>query len=190
MVLILAWSIGSVMDALHAGAFVSGALSGTLPLWTIPSLSFVLAAMIAAATGSSWATMAVLFPIVIPLVAASQGDPNFEPVFLATASAILGGAVFGDHCSPISDTTVLSSIACASDHVDHTRTQAPYALVIGFVTVAVGYVPAGFGVSPWISIGLGLAVLWALLRFLGESPEPTVQTQINTTAKKARTAEA
>lgn len=183
MVLILAWSIGSVMDSLHAGAFVSGALSGTLPLWTLPSLAFVLAALIAAATGSSWATMAVLFPIVIPLVAASLGDPNFEAVFLATASAILGGAVFGDHCSPISDTTVLSSIACASDHVDHTKTQAPYALTIGAVTIALGYIPAGFGVSPWISIVAGLAALWAILRFLGRSPEPEVETPAAPTKK-------
>lgn len=171
MVLTLAWSIGSVMSDLHAGAYVTGALGETLPVWMLPSLAFVLAALIASATGTSWGTMAVLFPIVIPLVAASSGDPDFESIFLATASAILGGAVFGDHCSPISDTTVLSSIACASDHVDHTRTQAPYALLVGAVSVVFGYVPAGLGVSPWISLVLGLIVLVAFVRLLGKRPE-------------------
>ncbi|MEM6731057.1 MAG: Na+/H+ antiporter NhaC family protein [Myxococcota bacterium] len=176
LTLTLAWGIGSVMGALHAGPFVTGILSGAIPLWLLPSLAFILAALIAFATGTSWGTMAVLFPIVIPLVAASGGDPLFESVFLATASAILGGAVFGDHCSPISDTTVLSSIACASDHVDHTRTQAPYALFVGAVTVIFGYIPAGLGLSPWISILLGFAILWAVLKFVGRDPEAVLET--------------
>ncbi|MEL6545423.1 MAG: Na+/H+ antiporter NhaC family protein [Myxococcota bacterium] len=171
LTLVLAWSIGAVMTDLQAGAYVSGALSGSLPLWSIPSLAFVLAALIASATGTSWGTMAVLFPVVIPLVAAAAGAPETESVFMATASAILGGAVFGDHCSPISDTTVLSSIACASDHVDHTKTQAPYALTLGAVSIVIGYIPAGLGMSPWISLLISFAILWAVLRFFGKSPE-------------------
>ncbi|MEO0813634.1 MAG: Na+/H+ antiporter NhaC family protein, partial [Myxococcota bacterium] len=78
---------------------------------------------------------------------------------------------FGDHCSPISDTTVLSSIACASDHVDHTKTQAPYALTLGAVSIVIGYIPAGLGMSPWISLLISFAILWAVLRFFGKSPE-------------------
>ncbi len=181
--LVLAWSIGSVMGDLQAGAYASGALSGALPLWTLPSLAFFLSALIASATGTSWGTMAVLFPVVIPLVAEAAMNPSTEGVFMATASAILGGAVFGDHCSPISDTTVLSSIACASDHVDHTRTQAPYALTIGAITIGLGYVPAGFGLSPWISLVLSVGALWAVLRFLGQSPEVDAAAPVGKTAE-------
>ena len=83
--------------------------------------------------------------------------------------AVLEGAIFGDHCSPISDTTVMSSIASASDHIDHVRTQAPYALTTMAVALFVGYFPATFlGINPFICIAAGAAVLWAVLRFYGE----------------------
>ena len=171
MVLILAWSIGKIMDDLRAGAYVASVLAETLPAWSIPTLTFLLAGLIALATGTSWGTMAILFPIVIPLVASHQGLPHFDSLLLGSSSAILGGAVFGDHCSPISDTTVLSSIACASDHVDHTQTQAPYALACATVSIVIGYIPLGFGFSPWLSMILGLAALFGLLRLIGRSPE-------------------
>ena len=171
MVLILAWSIGKVMDDLRAGNYVASVLAETLPAWTIPTLTFALAGLIALATGTSWGTMAILFPIVIPLVATHQGLPEFEAILLGASSAILGGSVFGDHCSPISDTTVLSSIACASDHVDHVNTQAPYSLACAGVAVFVGYIPLGFGFSPWISLIVGLALLFGLVRFFGQEVE-------------------
>jgi Na+/H+ antiporter NhaC len=171
MVLILAWSIGKIMDDLRAGAYVASVLAESLPAWTIPSLTFALAGVIALATGTSWGTMAILFPIVIPLVATHQGLPHFDSLLLGASSAILGGAVFGDHCSPISDTTVLSSIACASDHVDHVNTQGPYAIACAGVTILIGYIPLGFGLSPWISMALGLATLFGLLRLFGRSAE-------------------
>ena len=170
MVLILAWSIGKVMDDLRAGPYVAGVVAESLPAWSLPSLTFLLAGIIALATGTSWGTMAILFPIVIPVVAAHTGSPNFEPLLLGTTSAILGGAVFGDHCSPISDTTVLSSIASASDHVDHTRTQAPYALLCAAISIAIGYVPLGFGLSPWLSMLVGVVALIAFVRFVGKNP--------------------
>lgn len=171
MVLILAWSIGKIMDDLRAGAYVASVLGESLPAWSIPSLTFLLAGLIALATGTSWGTMAILFPIVIPLVATHQGLAHFDALLLGSTSAILGGAVFGDHCSPISDTTVLSSIACASDHVDHTKTQAPYALACAAASILIGYVPLGFGFPPWLSLILGLATLFGMLRFLGKDPE-------------------
>ena len=174
MVLILAWSIGKVMEDLRAGAYVASVLAGSLPAWSLPSLTFLLAGLIALATGTSWGTMAILFPIVIPVVAAHQGTELFDALLLGTSSAILGGAVFGDHCSPISDTTVLSSIASASDHVDHARTQAPYAISCAVVSLAVGYVPLGFGLSPWISVVVGVGLLFALVRFVGKDPEAPV----------------
>jgi Na+/H+ antiporter NhaC len=84
---------------------------------------------------------------------------------------VLAGAIFGDHCSPISDTTVLSSVASASDHIDHVRTQIPYALVVAGVSVLLGCIPVGFGLSPWIGLVAGGGALWLVLRFLGKSAE-------------------
>ena len=171
MVLILAWSIGKIMDDLRAGAYVASVLAETLPAWSIPTLTFLLAGIIALATGTSWGTMAILFPIVIPLVATHQGLPHFDALLLGSSSAILGGSVFGDHCSPISDTTVLSSIACGSDHVDHVNTQAPYSLACAGASILIGYIPLGFGFSPWLSLIIGLAALYGLLRLIGRSAE-------------------
>jgi Na+/H+ antiporter NhaC len=80
----------------------------------------------------------------------------------------LAGAVWGDHCSPISDTTILSSLASGCDHIDHVRTQLPYALTVGVVGLVAGTIPAGFGVSPWIGLLLGVAVLLGLLALIGK----------------------
>jgi Na+/H+ antiporter NhaC len=80
---------------------------------------------------------------------------------------VLAGAIFGDHCSPISDTTVLSSRASGCDHVQHVRTQMPYALVVGLVAILIGSIPAAFGFSPWLSLILGSVILWGLLRLIG-----------------------
>lgn len=167
LVLVLAWAIGKVMGDLRAGQYVASLLGTALPAWTLPAITFLLAALMALATGTSWGTMAILFPIVVPVVSAHQGAAGFEALLIGTSSAVLAGAVFGDHCSPISDTTVLSSIASAADHVDHTRTQAPYALVCAGASIGIGYVPLGLGLSPWISLPLGLVALWATLRILG-----------------------
>ncbi len=171
VVLSLAWSIGSVMSDLHAGAFVAEIIGASVPQWALSSLTFVLAALMAFATGTSWGTMAILFPIVIPVVALHGGTPLFEATLLGTSSAVLAGAVFGDHCSPISDTTVLSSIACASDHVDHTRTQAPYAILCGIAAIVLGYIPYGLGVPAWILVIVGCAALAGFMRLVGKPTE-------------------
>jgi Na+/H+ antiporter NhaC len=86
----------------------------------------------------------------------------------ATIGAVLAGAVFGDHCSPISDTTVVSAFSCACDVMAHVRTQLPYALTAAAVAVLLGYGPAGFGVTPWLLLPVGGAVLWALVRLVGK----------------------
>lgn len=171
VVLSLAWSIGHVMDSLHAGAFVAELIGDSVPQWALSSLTFVLAALMAFATGTSWGTMAILFPIVIPVVALHGDSALFEATLLGTSSAVLAGAVFGDHCSPISDTTVLSSIASASDHVDHTRTQAPYAIVCGLAAILLGYLPYAFGAPAWLLLIVGTAALAGLLRLIGRSAE-------------------
>lgn len=171
VVLSLAWSIGKVMDDLKAGAFVAELAGAALPAWALSSVTFLLAAAMAFATGTSWGTMAILFPIVIPVVALHSGTPGFEAVLLGTSSAVLAGAVFGDHCSPISDTTVLSSIASAADHVDHTRTQGPYAVLCAGVALVFGYVPYALGAPPWLLIVVGTAVLVGVMRVFGERPD-------------------
>ncbi len=91
----------------------------------------------------------------------------------ATIGSVLSGAVFGDHCSPISDTTIMSSMSCGADHVDHVRTQLPYAVVVGVVAILCGYLPAGLGLfSPYLGLLLTMAVLWLVLRLFGrKSPE-------------------
>ena len=171
VVLVLAWSVGKVMNDLEAGLYVADIVGAHLPAWSLSTIAFVLAAILAFSTGTSWGTMAVLFPVLVPVIALHAATPGFEPVLLGTTSAVLAGAVFGDHCSPISDTTVLSSIASASDHVDHTRTQAPYALLCGGVSIGIGYLPYAFGVPLIITWVLGLTCLGGALWFIGRNPD-------------------
>jgi len=173
LVLGLAWSVGKVMSDLKAGEALARVLGDALPAVSLPTVTFVLAGAMAFATGTSWGTMAILFPIVVPVVAAHQGASGFDGLFLATTSAVLSGAVFGDHCSPISDTTVLSSIASASDHVDHTRTQIPYALTAGIVSIVFGTIPTGLGLSPWPCLVVGVLVLIGVHRVLGREVPDT-----------------
>jgi Na+/H+ antiporter NhaC len=171
VVLCLAWSIARVMADLHAGAFVATLIGASLPPWSLGAITFILAALISFATGTSWGTMAILFPIVVPVAAIHAGAPGFETILLGATSAVLAGAVFGDHCSPISDTTVLSSIATSADHVDHTRTQIPYALLCGTAALVLGYLPLGLGVSAPLLLLLGGSALIVFLRFVGKHPE-------------------
>lgn len=171
VVLCLAWAIGRVMGDLEAGRFVASAIGESVPPWSLPLITFSLGAVIALSTGTSWGAIAILFPIALPVVVLHQAHPDFDAILLGTTSAILGGAVYGDHCSPISDTTVLSSIACAADHIDHTRTQAPYATLAALVSAVIGYLPLGFGLSPYVSIVLGLLALVLVLRIIGKDPE-------------------
>ncbi|MGW8283472.1 MAG: Na+/H+ antiporter NhaC family protein, partial [Gemmatimonadota bacterium] len=173
IILILAWSLGAVTEVLGTAPYISGLLKGNLPPQLLPALVFVTAASIAFATGTSWGTMGILLPIVIPLAVALGGTPAPEAgtayiILLGSIASVLAGAIFGDHCSPISDTTVMSSMASACDHVDHVRTQLPYALVVGVIGILVGNIPTAFGLPVWISLLLGGVTLFALLRFYGQ----------------------
>jgi Na+/H+ antiporter NhaC len=144
----------------------------------LPLITFILASGISFATGTSWGTMAILIPIIFPLGAALPGAEGLSPavaetILLASISAVLAGAVFGDHCSPISDTTIMSSMASGADHIDHVRTQMPYAAVVASVAILTGYLPAGWGLSPWLSMLMGFSILAVLLRTIGRRPEET-----------------
>jgi Na+/H+ antiporter NhaC len=173
IILVLAWSLGMVTEVLGTAPYISGLLEGNLPAQLLPALVFVTAASIAFATGTSWGTMGILLPIVIPLAVALGGAVEPEAgtayvILIGSIASVLAGSIFGDHCSPISDTTVMSSMASACDHVDHVRTQLPYALVVGVVGIVIGNIPTAYGFPVWVSLLLGAAILFALLRFYGQ----------------------
>lgn len=172
VILVMAWSLGQVTADLGTAQFLAQAVSDALPLGLLPVLVFVIAAVIAFATGTSWATMAILLPLVIPLTVTLGGAENFAvgggySILLGSISSVLAGAIFGDHCSPISDTTVLSSTASACDHVDHVRTQLPYALLVAVVAMILGDLGTAFGLPSWLALLGGVGVLVAILRIWG-----------------------
>ncbi|MEX0842926.1 MAG: Na+/H+ antiporter NhaC family protein, partial [Gemmatimonadota bacterium] len=140
LILLLALALGDVANAMGTGPFVAQVTAGVLPPVIFLPLVFVVAAGIAFSTGTSWGTFAIMLPIVVP-AAMTLGLP-LAP-FVAAA---LSGGIFGDHSSPISDTTIISSMAAATDHIDHVRTQLPYALIAaGLATLGFGVVGAAMG---------------------------------------------
>ena len=178
IILVLAWSLGEVTDILKTADYLVSILGDSLPVFILPALVFVLAAATAFATGSSWGAMGILFPLAMPLtwavmIAQGRTGPEDMHILYSAVSAILAGSVWGDHCSPISDTTILSSLASGCDHIEHVRTQLPYALTVGIVALLPGSILTALGLPWWISMSLGLAILWLLLRYYGElSYEP------------------
>jgi Na+/H+ antiporter NhaC len=179
IVLVLAWSLAAVTDAINTAGYLADLLGEGLPLWVVPALLFVLSAGTAFATGTSWGTMGILMPLTVPLTyAIAQGegrtDEQVLTVLYVAISTILAGAVWGDHCSPISDTTVLSSLASGCDPVDHVRTQLPYAVLAGAVSV-VALIGVGAGVPAWlvwpVAVALTLGWLWVRGRTVEDVPE-------------------
>jgi len=176
MVLILAWALANVVDGEHLAAadYLVQLLQGSLPMWMVPALVFVISAITAFGTGTSWGTMGILMPLVVPLSwSIAMGDANAPMIadnmhiIYSSIACVLAGAVWGDHCSPISDTTVLSSLASDCDHVAHVRTQMPYALTVGVAAIILGTVPVGLGVPWWAGMLVGVAALYALLKTIG-----------------------
>ena len=177
IILVLAWALSNITEVLHTADYLVSVLGETLPPGVVPALIFVLAAATAFATGSSWGTMGTLMPLVVPLVWAildqnGMSDPAHYHILYSAVSCVLAGAVWGDHCSPISDTTILSSMASGCDHIEHVRTQLPYALSVGTVAILFGTLPAGFGMPVWVGLLVGGVLLYGLLRVAG-TPIPT-----------------
>ena len=173
-ILWLAWSLSGMTSAryLGTGTFLGGAIESAISASWLPTVVFVLAALVAFSTGTSWGTMALLTPLAARSVHAMLSVDGAavsasEPLVLATIGSVLAGAICGDHCSPISDTTVLSSQASGCDHIAHVRTQMPYALVVAVVSIGCGTIPVGFGVPVWMTLVAGLLVLVVSLRILG-----------------------
>ena len=176
LVLVFAWSLGAITGEIGTAAFLAQTLGDAIPFELIPVLVFATAAAMAFATGTSFATMAILIPLVIPLTITLGGGVGFdggsaEVILLGATGSVLAGAIFGDHCSPISDTTVLSSTASGCDHVDHVRTQLPYALLVAVVGMLLGNIGTAYGLPPGLALLLGVGVLWGVLRFWGKSVE-------------------
>jgi Na+/H+ antiporter NhaC len=176
IILVLAWSLSDLTATLNTASYLVTLLADSLPVALIPGIVFILAAITAFTTGTSWGTMAILMPLIIPLSWAVMGvngiaDAAGMHILYSSVACCLAGAVWGDHCSPISDTTVLSSVASGCDHIEHVRTQLPYALLVGVVALTVGTIPGGFGMPPMISIVVGIVVLWGTLKFFGRNSE-------------------
>ena len=175
IILILAWALGETTDILRTADFLVSKLGETLPAFTLPVIVFLLAAGTGFATGSSWGAMGILIPLVLPLtwaVLQSQGlaNPEHMHILYSAISAVLAGAVWGDHCSPISDTTILSSLSSGCDHVEHVRTQLPYALLVGLTALFACSLPVALGMPWWLGLMIGVLILAVLLRAFGSVP--------------------
>lgn len=168
VILICAWSLSSVIKELGTAKFLINYLSGSIPPFTLPSIIFVLGAIISFATGTSYGTMGILMPLAIPLAYSINPDINYV---IVSTSAVLTGAIFGDHCSPISDTTILSSMGAGCDHIEHVRTQMPYAIFVAVITIVFGYIPAGFGLPIYVVLPVALVALFIAIQIFGKSVE-------------------
>ena len=176
MILWFAWALSAMTEPerLNTGGYLASVLSDRLDPRLLPTVVFLTAGAMAFSTGTSWGTMGILTPLSVTL--ALQLDPSGGPagaIVLSTCGSVLAGAIFGDHCSPISDTTVLSSRASDCDHVAHVRTQMPYAILVAVLCIVLGTLPSAWGVSPWISLLAGVAAIIATVRILGSQPRKT-----------------
>ena len=181
VILLLAWSLGAVIGDVGTADYLVGILSSTIPYWTVPALIFILGAIISFATGTAYGTMTILMPLAIPL--AWNIKPEFG--FLVTAiSAVLTGAIFGDHCSPISDTTIMSSMGSGCNHIAHVNTQIYYAIFVAIITIVIGYIPAGFGIPWYVSLIAAVVVMYVGLKLIGEKVPATIEEDTDASSGK------
>ncbi len=192
IIMTLAWSINGVCTDLNTAQYVVAMVTDVIPYWMLPAIIFIIACFISFSTGTSWGTMAILLPISIPLayhlnmqhydavIAQLPAAPDkllyLKEAILVSIGAVLEGSIFGDHCSPISDTTIMSSMASGSDHIDHVRTQAPYAALVALVAITCCYIPAGLGISSYVLIPISMLILFGFLSAFGRDSEKIVQT--------------
>jgi Na+/H+ antiporter NhaC len=173
LILTLAWSIGAVTSEIRTADYIISLISDSIDPRFLPVIVFAVCGLTSFATGTSWGTMAIMFPIVIPLSAAVTAMNNYSPadthlILIGVVSSVLAGCVWGDHCSPISDTTILSSMASGCDHIDHVRTQLTYAITVGIVTMLIGDILTAFGLSPVIALLLIASVLVGIIYLWGK----------------------
>ena len=173
VILLLAWSLSSVIKELGTSRYLVDLLSNSTPKFLLPVIIFVLGSFISFSTGTSYGTMGILMPLAIPLASAvgianGLSGNELHAYMILNISGVLTGAIFGDHCSPISDTTILSSMGAGCDHMDHVKTQMPYSLSVCAISILIGYLPVAFGLSVWIALLLGFVTTALVVRFVGQ----------------------
>ena len=166
VILICAWSLSSVIKELGTARYLIQLLSGSIPAFLLPSIIFVLGGIMSFATGTSYGTMGILMPLTIPLAHSINPEMSY---IIVCISAVLTGSIFGDHCSPISDTTILSSMGAGCNHIDHVRTQMPYSLFVASIAILFGYIPAGFGLNIYLILPVAFLVMFIGIQILGKS---------------------
>ena len=166
VILICAWSLSSVIKELGTARYLIQLLSGSIPAFLLPSIIFVLGGIMSFATGTSYGTMGILMPLTIPLAYSINPEMSY---IIVCISAVLTGSIFGDHCSPISDTTILSSMGAGCNHIDHVRTQMPYSLFVASIAILFGYIPAGFGLNIYLILPVAFLVMFIGIQILGKS---------------------
>ncbi len=165
VILILAWSLSSVIKEVGTAKYIITLLSGSVPYFLLPSIVFILGSIISFSTGTAYGTMGILMPLAIPLAHAINPEIGYISISIG---AVLTGAIFGDHCSPISDTTILSSMGAGCDHIEHVKTQMPYALFTGLVAILFGYLPAGFGVPIYVVLPISITAIYIGIQIFGK----------------------
>ena len=166
VILICAWSLSSVIKELGTARYLIQLLSGSIPAFLLPSIIFVLGGIMSFATGTSYGTMGILMPLTIPLAHSINPEMSY---IIVCISAVLTGSIFGDHCSPISDTTIISSMGAGCNHIDHVRTQMPYSLFVASIAILFGYIPAGFGLNIYLILPVAFLVMFIGIQILGKS---------------------
>ncbi|WNS76293.1 Na+/H+ antiporter NhaC family protein [Bacillus sp. DTU_2020_1000418_1_SI_GHA_SEK_038] len=151
--LVLAWSLGKVIKEMGTATFIVEIMKGNVPSFIIPAILFLVGVVISLASGTSWGTFAIMLPIAIPMAI------GLDAHLLVCIGAVLSGGIFGDHCSPISDTTILSSTGAGADHIDHVKTQIPYAILNASIAL-IGFIVAGITGSAYtLILTLGLLIV-------------------------------
>lgn len=173
IILVSAWSLATITEELHTAGFLTSLMVGKVNPFFMPAITFILAAGVSFSTGSSWSTMAILFPILLPTtwtlcIAAGIDHDQAYAIMFNVIATIMGGSVFGDHCSPISDTTILSSLSTGCDHIDHVRTQMPYAITVGLVSIVCGGLLFSLRLPWYLLYPAGFFILWLIVRYFGK----------------------
>jgi len=169
VILVLAWSLGVVLVQLGTADFLVSLLSSNLNFHFFPAIVFIFSAFIAFSTGTSWGTIAIMFPLVVPMtIVMLKGSPEFRQFLILTISSVLAGSVFGDHCSPISDTTIMSSLSSSCDHIDHVKTQFPYSLTVALIALIFGIIPVSLGLPYLLSVAISVLFAFIVILFFGK----------------------
>ena len=194
LILILSWSFQRICDAdhLNTAGFLMEIGQPRVTVEWMPLVAFLAVGLTSFLVGSSWAALSFALPLFMSMTYALLTDLNeasaTHPLLLATIGAVIGGTVFGRHCSPISETVVLSSASSSCSHLDHVLTQLPYALTVAAVVALFGYVPVAFGHSPVVLLPIATTVLYVILQFGGRPSVPAAEAAASADATKPENA--